>query len=369
MDVDNTTVISSEEELLKYLGDESNANAADKEDNAGNENNEGEAPEDKSVLGGDLPIMGKDNLAGIAGEQMDAAGGDAEDKKEEPDGEKKEEEEAEFSNIIDYLDKKHNLGLHTEQLPEDLDRAQEAEIVADLFEKMATNAEKQIREFQEVAELLEKDPEVAAFLEAKKQGATLRDFVEAVAQSAEGLGDEDIIKINLKNQYPNMTDEEIKDVIEGYKEKGVLPKMAESARQLLKETEANRKQYEEQKEAQEYEQSVQQLGKMLQSTTNVYGVPLDDEKKRDVFIAATQRDPETGLTYLDQALQSNEGVIMATLGVLHMQDLMKAYASVNTNKRSKRLIEKLFADPLDLQSNSPDNLEAPKFDPKAANSF
>jgi hypothetical protein len=182
------------------------------------------------------------------------------------------------------------------------------------------------------------------------------------------MSDEEIVKLDIKSQYPNMTDEEVDDLINERKDKGVLNKMAESAREKLTQAEQQRTEYEQQMAQKQYEQDVNAVGQILQNTNTVYGVPLTEDIKKDVFVAATQRDDE-GLTYLDRALQSNEGVILATLGLLHMEDLMKANASVNTNRRSKKLVEKLFENPQDLQSNSSDNLDTPKFDPSAANSF
>ena len=357
MQIEQTTdglgEITNEQELMNYLNEDDNV-TQDDDDNKKPE----DKPEDKP-LGDDLPETGIASLEGKAQEQPS----DDDDTDDE-----KKQEEIEFSNIIEYIDKKHNLGLKIDQLPEDLDRAQEAEIVADLFEKVATNAERQINEFKEVAQLLE-DQEVAAFLEAKRQGATLKDFLDVYSSSVKGMDDESVVKMDLKNQYPNMTDDEISELVDNYKDKGVLSKMAEASRTKIEEFERQKQEIDERQAQQEYEQSVKEVGAILQNTKEVYGVPLTEDIKKDVFIAATQRDPQTGMTYLDQALQSNEGVILATLGLLHMQDLMKANASINTNRRSKKLVEKLFEDPRDLQSNSPDNSDTPKFDPNAANAF
>ena len=359
MEIENLNEMHSEEELLNYIkGNEGgeakpNENVIPPVENKTGENTE--KPEDK-VIGDDIPNMTEAGLEGKIKEQPEGANPD------EP-----EEQEMEFSNIVEYLNEKHDLGLNIDNLPEDLSREQEAEIVADLLDKIATSADSKLKEYKEIEELLS-DEEIKAFIEAKRQGATLKDFVEAISTTPDAMKDEDIISLQLRSEYPNMSEDEIKDLVDNYKTKGVLEKMANVARDRMKQYEQQKTALELQAEEAQYKKDVQELAEMLGNTTAVYGVPLTKEMKEDVFNAAVKRD-ESGLTYLDKALQSNEGVILATLGLLHMQDLMRARASTDTNKRNKKLVEKLFENPADLQSGEQDLNNRPQFDPNVANSF
>jgi hypothetical protein len=311
------------------------------------------------VLNDDLPEIGMEQLNAKINQDNQNDGGS--------DGDIDDEYDEDYENIIDYLDDKHDLGLAIEELPENLSRQEEAEIISDLFEKVATNASKQLEEYAGIEALLN-DDEVAAFIEAKRNGATLKDFIQAMDNGVDSLSDEEIISYQLQREYPNMTEDEISDLVDDYKDKGVLSKMSEAARTKIKQIQQYQEEATAYKEQQIYQQDVQDVANILNNTYELYGVPLTQEIKENVYAAATQRD-ENGMTYLDNALQTNDGVILATLGLLHLQDLMQAKASTDSNRRNKRLVEKLFENPVDLQSNSQDTSNAPVFDPRIANSF
>jgi len=326
-----------------------------------------ETPASEVPLGSnDLPITdlgegtGEDGASGKGDGTKDGEGdGGGEGPEAGADGE--------FSNVVDYLNTKHELGLNVGALPEDMSREQEAEIVADLFDKVAGNAQSQLNEFAQVAKILE-DKEVKDFIEAKKNGKTLQDYVRSVASTPDGMTDELIISNQLKQQYADMTDDEIKELVADYKDKGMLEKMAKTVRSNIKTQEANISQQNERQAKTEYDNNVKEVGSILENTADVYGVPMTDKIKKNVFLAITQRD-DTGMTYLDKALQSNDGVIMATLGLLHMKDLMSAKTSTDTNRRNKKLVDKLFSDPMDLQSSNVQRDTKTNFDPNIANSF
>lgn len=364
---ENLSEIGDEQELLQYLN-------KDEDDNKGapvvenkNVDDSSQKSESEKIVGDDVLPVATNAIFTKAQDNVNAVNDD--EKKDDDDTDTDDDKTSqEFGNIVEYLNTTHELGLKIDELPEDLTREQEAEVVAELFNKVATGASKQVEEYKEIATLLE-DEEVAAFIQAKKQGVTLRDFIDAVKDTPTNMSDEEIIKSNIHAQYPSVTDDELNDLVEDYKTKGILTKMAETARTRMTEVEAQTKENDIKQEQQDYHKNVNEIGEMLEGTTEVYGVPLTNEIKKNVFIAATQRDNDSGLTYLDKALQSNEGVLLATLGLLHMQDLMKANASINTNVRSKKLVEKLFDNPTDLQSNSTDDSNNSKFNSNIANSF
>ena len=344
--LDNLGEITSEEELLAQIGGKASTNGTA---------NEGEGGE-----GGEAGTEGSQ-----AGEE--GTGQEGSENYEGGEGEEGTSSE-EFANIVDYLNRQYELGLAVDQLPKDLTREQEAEIVADLFDRTAKGAQRKLSEYGEIERLLKEDAELAEFIKAKREGKNLRDFLKEYAGSTDGMDDETVIRSQLQAQYPEMTEEEISDMLTTYKDKGVLEKMAKSARNLLKEQEALEARVQENRSLQDYQKEVNNFGNLVQNTSAVYEIPLTDEMKKNVFVAATQRDEE-GLTYLDRALQSNEGVFLATLGLLHMQDLIRAKASVDTNRRNKKLVDKLFESPSDLQSSSQQEETTKGFDPNAANAF
>jgi len=367
MDLSNVDNINSEEGLLSAISQDNGTS---------NKGVEGITPPEGGKLENGLPPEGGDTglnpdgtpKAPITGDgDGDGTAGEGEGEiKLGPDG-KPIEQEQEFSNMVAYMDNKFDLGLNLEALPKDLSREKEAEIISELFDKVTKNTEQEINKFSEVQELL-KDPEVEAFINAKRNGATLRDIMKAASTSVDTMDDASIITQKLKTEYPNMEAEEIEQLVQGYKDKGVLEKMATSAREQAHAYEQKQDELREAKEANDYKEGVQHLASMLDNTQAVYDVPLTPDMKKTVFTAATQRD-KAGMTYLDKALQSDEGVILATLGVLYMEDLMKAKASTDTNRRNKSLVEKLFENPSNLQSGEQDITNTPTFNPEVANSF
>ena len=113
---------------------------------------------------------------------------------------------------------------------------------------------------------------------------------------------------------------------------------------------------------------MQEFGKLVKGAGKVYNVPLTDQIKNDVFVAVTKRDQD-GATYLDKALQTDEGLFLAALGVLHMESLMKAHASINTNRTNKKLVDRLFDKASDLQSDSQDDSKQEGFNAELADRF
>lgn len=283
------------------------------------------------------------------------------------DDDKGGEQEQEFTNIVDYLDKTHELKLNTDNLPKDLTREQEAEIVSDLFERTLRGTSARLQEYQQIEEVL-KDAEVADFIKAKSEGKTMRDFVTEYAKTPAGKGDEAVIADQLLSMYPEMTQQEIDGTIESYKDRGVLEKMATSARKSIEEAEVKKEQEEAQRAEQEFKQGVENFSKTVSSAKTIYGIPLTDDMKKDVLDAVTLRN-EKGLTYMEQVLQQDEGLLLAALGILHMETLMKATKTTSTNRTNKKLVDKLFESASDLQSKTTDDTEQEGFNAELADRF
>src|SRR5690606_37901180 len=82
--------------------------------------------------------------------------------KDEDEGEETTtDEDEQYDNVIQFLDKKHELGLNLAELPANMTREDEAELVSNLFERVVNNANAQLRQFEHITALLE-DDEVAA---------------------------------------------------------------------------------------------------------------------------------------------------------------------------------------------------------------
>ena len=335
--------VTSEEELLQYLG----ATAEEEEKKDDDEEDKG------------LP-----NPNAKESEEK-------EEKEEKKEG--SEETEEEFNNMVEYINKRYDLNLNIDELPKDMDRQQEAEIIANLYDKVVDSANQKIGNYQGIEEVL-KDKEVAQFIDAKRNGKTLRDFVSEYSTTIEGKSDESVVKDSLKQQFPDMSDEDIDDMIQDLKTKDKLSTMATNVRNREAEAEEKSRQQkeEEEKKAREDEEKARAedianykgyVGKI----SNVNGIPLDSAMKNELIVAATQPDKD-GLTYLERALQSDLGVVRATLGLLHLEKLMNASKSTNKNRIRNDIMERLTADPKDLQSGT--RVESSdEFNEEAANSF
>jgi hypothetical protein len=291
-----------------------------------------------------------------------------EEEEEKKVGETKEvEAEVQYTNMVDYLNKEHDLGLNVKNLPDDLTREQEAEVVSDLFQRTLTGVNRKLEEYAGIEEVL-KDKEVKDFIAAKAGGKSLKDYVSEYAETTDGQSNENIIKNQLSTQYPEMTKEEISDMVGIYKDKGILDKMADSSRESQKAAAIKKDEIDTATQETNRNNEIQQFGGLVKGTESVYGIPLTDQIKSDVFVAVTQRG-EDNLTYMDRMLQSDEGMFLAALGVLHMQDMMQAKATTDTNRRNKTLVDKLFTDASDLQSKTEDDTEKEGFNAEIADRF
>lgn len=287
--------------------------------------------------------------------------------------EKNKGTEKEYDNMVQFLNEKYDLKLNLEQLPEDLSREQEAEVVSGLYDKVVQSANTRLAEYQRIDEIL-KDQEVKDFIAAKKDGKTLKDYAIQYAGSTAGKSDEEIVKDSIKRQFPTMSDEDVEDTLGGYRERNKISKMAEIARATSIENEksddlAKEKVRKDQEKVDEDTrlEDVNNYRTYINNIKGVEGIPIDVKMKNELFVAATQTD-EKGLTYLDKALQSDAGILRATLGLLHLERLIKAGKTTDKNLQRADLIDKLLTDPKELQ-NSSNVQHSDGFDPAAADSF
>lgn len=346
------TEISSEEELLAIInGNEGNSDEPDKKTDE----------PDKKV---DEPANGLPSLT----DEPDKKGDDPDKKDDAPD--KKDEEE--YNNMVEYINNRYDLKLNVDQLPKDMTREQEADLVGNLYDKVVQSANSKLEEYQRIDKVLE-DKEVANFIKAKEAGKTMKDFASEYAGTSAGKSDEEVVKDKLKIQFPTMDDNDIQDMFEKLGDEKVTKLATEARKKDAADEEVKLKQKEKQEKKQAEQddldraEDVKAYKSYVGKVSNVNGVPLDNKMKQELVMAATQPDKD-GLTYLERALQSDLGVIRATLGLLHLEKLMSAGSTTNKNKIRNDLMEKLTANPEELQSSQ--KVETTEeFDATAANSF
>lgn len=360
---DSLNVINSVEELNKIL--------------AGNDNPIEPAPGTEDAPGDKLGEKKKDGTAAAAKKTAPVITDPSDPNYKLPqtleEKEEGEEDEEEFSNVIEYLNKKHNMGLNVEALPKDLTREQEAELVSEVYEKLQAGAKRAVSQYQNIDKIL-KDPEVAAFVKAKSEGKTMKDFAMQYAASPEGAPDDILVKNHFKLQYPTLPDAELQEMVEEARTKNRIPKLAEAARAYFKNQETATKAAADAKlasdseaEEQEYRKATQRLSQLLQATPSVYGVPLEPQMKNSLYRFITERD-EDGVTEHDRVLQSENGVILSGIGILLLKDFLKTRGSVEGEKRKKSLADKLFESEGQLQRTA-ETRQDPEFSAKLANSW
>ena len=282
-------------------------------------------------------------------------------------------EDEEFDSTLAYLNKTHELGLNLADVPTEMSREEEAEAISDVIGRMVSGVNNQIAQYEDVRELM-KDPEVANFIQAKANGKTMADFAQQYAGTPEGMSDEAIVAGELKAKLPHLSDEDIATQVTSMKDRDKLGEFASKVREDLQTAQANSAESDKKAvllQQQEFEKrrvaEINDFGSFIQDKKDLYGIPLNTEMKKEIFNVATQVDKE-GETYLEKALQSNEGVLLATAGLLHMERLMKGYASLDVNQRKKSFMDTLFDTPDALQSASSEHRQE-GFDMDAANQF
>ena len=245
------------------------------------------------------------------------------------------------------------------ELPKEMDAATEAKAVGDIFSRLQTGLGAKLGEYEDVRVILE-DKEVKDFITAKANGKTLKDYAIQYAQTTEGLSNEQLVKEELRVQMPNATDDHITKIVEGYKTSETLDETAGVMRDARKDRETQEATDREatdkatlKAQSEKRTQDIAEFGSYLKKVNSVYGIPVTEEMRNQVFIASTRQD-ESGDTYLDKALQSDQGILLATLGLLHMERIVQASASTSNNRTNKSLADKLFATPEQLQSGEGD---------------
>jgi hypothetical protein len=269
-------------------------------------------------------------------------------------GEEEEEEERKYPSMLHYLNDVHQLNLNLEEnevpTPEE-----QTEAISEILTQMADGVNRALAQYAHIDTLLQ-DPEVKRVLEAKSQNKSLKDIVSEFAATPQGMSDEDLVTNEFKKRYPKATPEMITSMVEPLKKNGQFAAFATGLREqtaeeqrLATEAAENARKEQERAQAVKDQEELQTYMQFVGNQKQVFGVPLTDQMKQQLIQATTVRD-DKGMTYLDHALQSNEGTVLAALGIMFMQDLMKNGASVEGNRKNAKFVNKLFQRPDALQS-------------------
>lgn len=340
--------IESEEELKQYLGNEPAPEAQKPQE---------EAPKKQ--------------------QDPNAIGDSAFEAEEVEEKEKSEETEEspskEYSTLLHYLEDKFEFGLNLEGINE-LTKEEEAEAIEGLIERMTEGVNAKLSEYQEVENLLQ-DPEIQEVLRAKQEGKSLKDLYNGFASSPEGM-DDDVLAVNdFKKRFPKTSEEAIQGMVDSLKQRGQFEPFVKSLREQLAEEqslEQQKKADEAKRQAEEQsareKEELQRYSQYLGNINQVYGVPLNREMKDAVFQITTVRDKQ-GMTALDHALQSDEGVVLAALGVAFMKDMIQNSASIQKNRARSRIMDKIYDTPEKLQSSGARGQAEDPYNPEVLNRF
>jgi hypothetical protein len=284
-----------------------------------------------------------------------------------------QQEATEYPTLLHYLDEKFQFGLNLQAVNE-LSKEQEAEALEGILERMTEGVNSKLDEYSEIEQMLQ-DPEIQEVLRAKMEGMSLVDMYNGFAASPDWMDDDTLAITDFRNRFPKSNDETIQSMVDSLKQTGQFENFVKSLREQLVEEQSLYQQQMEQQAQQEAEQQaireqeeIQRYTEYLGNIDNVYGVPLNQEMKEAVFEITTVRDNQ-GMTALDHALQSDEGVILAALGVAFMKDLIQNSASINKNRARSRVMDKIFDTPEKLQSGTGRMDDSDPYDPGVLNRF
>ena len=333
-------IIESEEELNALLG-------------VPKEGEEGAAP-----AAGTKPVAAKAKEVAAA----PAAGAKPAAKVE---GEAEEEEEGEgepakkatdYPSLVHYLNEQHKLNLNL-SADEQLSVEDQAAALDEVVTRMVEGTNDALKEYQYIEELMA-DPEIQSLLKAKSEGKGLKDLYGVFAASPLSLGDDDLALRDFKTKYPKSSEEAIRGMIDSLKKSSQFEPFVKSLREQHVEEQSfseaqSKTQMEQQAKLQREteKRELEEFSKYVGSLKDIHGVPLTNDMKQNIVKISTQRD-EKGNTYLDNALQSNEGVVLASLGIAFMKEMIQNSASLQGNRKNAKLIDKLFKTADSLQSGS-----------------
>lgn len=253
--------------------------------------------------------------------------------------------------LVHYLKEKYDLPLNisdTEKLTPD----QEREVIESILERITDNVNNVLEQYNYIEEMLQ-DEEIQEVLRIKSEGKSVKEYYKSLSS----VSDDELVKEELKRRFPKSSPEVIEDMIQGLKEKNQYASFLESVKQQLQEEEKKRYEEEIKRKAEEerllqeeMERRHDEFVNYLEQLDNLYGVPLTDKMKNTIYKIAVEED-ETGMTYLEKALQSRTGLVLAAAGIGLMRDLINARSLTEANRKKNDFIERVFNTTERLQSS------------------
>lgn len=352
--IETLPVIETEEELQKYLGsDDDGAKPAAQQQQQQQQNQQQQQQQQKAAAPKKPNVIGEfpnDGDEGNAGAGADDDGND--------DGQQGKSEYSKYPSLVHYLNDVNELGLNIDK-EEQFSPEQQAEIVSELYRRLVDGTNQALRqqqqEFKDVAAMMT-DPEFAELIEAKKAGKGLKDLYQKFAQSPISASDDALAVNDFKKRYPKSSEEAINAMVDSLKKSGQFDSFVKGLREQYEEDsraalELEKKTLEQRKieDAKKAQQELQTYASYLGNLTHVHGVPITDEMKDTIWQISTQAD-ENGQTELDRLLQSDEGTVLASIGIALLKDIVAGAGSLTGNRKNNKLMSKLFDSADKLQS-------------------
>jgi NAD(P)H-dependent FMN reductase len=343
--IETLPVIETEEELLAMIGEQPKA------DTKKEEAKPAAKPAAKKVN-----VIG-DNIEDGDLENEDGSGKEGkEDGEEGKDGGKKL---SSYPSMIHYLNEVNELGLNLsaeDKFTED----EQAEVVSEMYRRLVDGTNQALREKQQEYKQIEamlQDEDFRLLVEAKREGKSLKDLYSKFAESPLAVNDDVLAAADFKKRYPKSSNEAVNAMIDSLKKSGQFEPFVQGLREQYQEESKLQTEKEKQladqtrvQQAAKAQEDLKNYASFLGNLTNVHGVPITNEMKDTIWNISTQAD-ENGQTELDRLLQSDEGTVLASIGVALLKDLITGAGSLTGNRKNNKLMSKLFDSADKLQSS------------------
>lgn len=346
--IESLPIVETEEELNELLGEQ--PKAGDKKDD--------EAQKPKAPA---KPAAAKTNVIGDNINDEDLENEDGSQRTD--DGEEGEDgagvkKPSQYPSLVHYLNEVNELGLNL--TPEDkFSDEEQAQVVSEVYRRLVEGTNQALRqkqqEYQQIEQMLQ-DDDFKALVEAKREGKSLKDLYAQYQQSPLSANDDALAMSDFKKRYPKSSEEAINAMIDSLKKSGQFEPFVQGLREQYQDEQRvqteKEKQLAEQTRAQQEQKAQEDLknyASYLGNLTNVYGVPITNEMKDTIWQISTQAD-ENGSTELERLLQSDEGTVLASIGVALLKDIISGAGSLTGNRKNNKLMSKLFDSTDKLQS-------------------
>lgn len=269
----------------------------------------------------------------------------------------------------------NNVPFNEDQIPEDFTVDQEMDLLNKLNQQLLAKTKAAVEDANTLAQIYKEDQEVLDFLEARKQGKTLKDYVKEIAD-APAYADADALVLKYYKEENGFTEDEALDELQALKDKEkfntkhqTVQKFYEQKAALAAEQAAEQERYEMEQQEQMRQQAIQSYQQYVAKQSKLGDFVLDDQIKQDLYEYATQPG-QNQLTQLEQDLQSDENVLRASIALKYWDSIVSTLKNSSSSKAQLDLLGKLTTDdPSKLQRGSRGSKSKTQFDLEALDSF